>query len=250
MAVRRRHGRALPAKRTERSVSGRHARSTWPSPHPRPRQRGSMSSGCMYELGLGVVGENVPAQSLNIYVSLTQSGQGHVLFKVADMYTATVDRNGQLIAGLAGASITGQNEDVLTVTRGLSTDALGEALLQNLPSGRYKFRAKAVNLQEASGRLVIRPGITANQSVFLDYNLINVEWSVREITIEDRYDITINASFETDVPAAVVVLHPASVNLPRMAAGDVHYGELSLTNHGLVRADNIRARLPQSDAHF
>ncbi|WP_265303018.1 Ig-like domain-containing protein [Verminephrobacter eiseniae] len=204
----------------------------------------------IHEFRLHVVGENVPAQSLNIYVSLTQSGQGHVLFKVADMYTATVDRNGQLIAGLAGASITVQNEDVLTVTRELSTDALGEALLQNLPSGRYKFRAKAVNHQEASGRLLIRPGITANQSVFLDYNLINVEWSVREITIEDRYDITINASFETDVPAAVVVLHPASVNLPRMAAGDVHYGELSLTNHGLVRADNIRARLPQSDAHF
>lgn len=52
-----------------------------------------------------MVGENVPAQSLNVYVSLTQSGQGGVLFKAADIYTATAGKDGRLIAGLAGAAI-------------------------------------------------------------------------------------------------------------------------------------------------
>ena len=204
----------------------------------------------IYELKLNVQGDNVPPQSLNVYVSLTQSGQGSVLFKAADIYTATLGKDGKLIAGLAGATITVQNEEVASILRDLKTDSFGEALFQNLPAGQYKFRAKASNHQEIGGRFQIKPGITFNQPVFLDYNLITVEWSVREITIQDRYEIILNATFETDVPAAVVVLQPSSVNLPKMNAGEVFYGELSLTNFGLVRADHVRQQLPQTDAFF
>lgn len=204
----------------------------------------------VYEFKLNVVGDNVPAQALNVYVSLTQSGQGSVLFKASDIYTATVGKDGKLILGLAGATVTVQNEDVPTVSQELVTDALGEALFQNLPAGRYKFRAKASNHQEVGGRLTVKPGITVNQPVFLNYNLITVEWSVREIVIQDRYEITLNATFETDVPAAVVVIQPASVNLPKMAAGDVFYGEFNITNYGLIRADEVKQKLPPSDAYF
>ena len=204
----------------------------------------------VYRFLLNVQGDNVPVQSMNVYASVTQSGQGNVFFKAADIYTATVDKNGRLIPGLAGTRVTVQNEDVISVTQELVTDSLGEALFQNLPAGRYKFRAQASNHQETGGRLVVKPGITANQSVFLDYNLVTVEWSVREVTIQDRYEITLNATFETDVPAAVIVMQPASVNLPRMNVGDVYYGELSLTNHGLIRADNVRQRLPANDLYF
>ena len=204
----------------------------------------------VYQFKLVLNGANVPQQSLNVYASVTQSGIGNVLFKVADIYTATVDKSGRLIPGLAGATITLQNEDVLTVTQTLTTDALGEAYFQTLPAGYYKFRAKATNHQEIGGRLIIKPGITLNQPVFLDYNLVTVEWSVREITIQDRYEITLNATYETNVPAAVVVMQPSSINLPLMSPGAVYYGELALTNFGLIRADNVRQKLPVSDGFF
>jgi len=202
----------------------------------------------VYEFRLTVRGDNVPTQSLNVYVSITQSGQGNILFKTSDIYTATVDKQGHLIAGLANANITVQNEDVITVTQSLTTDSFGEALFQNLPSGYYKYRAKAANHQEIGGRFQIKPGITINEPVFLDYNVVTVEWSVREVTIQDRYEIILNATFQTDVPTAVVVLQPTSINLPKMNAGDVYYGELSLQNYGLVRADNVKQTLPKSDA--
>jgi hypothetical protein len=130
------------------------------------------------------------------------------------------------------------------------TDTLGEALFQGLPAGHYKFRATATNHQEIGGRLTLKTGLTLTQPVFLDYNLITVEWSVREITIQDRYEITLNATFETDVPAPVVVLQPASINLPNMKPGEVYYGELTLTNYGLIRADKVQSHLPGSDAYF
>jgi hypothetical protein len=204
----------------------------------------------VYELRLNLRGDNIPNQSLNVYVSVTANGQGSILFKASDIYTATLDTQGNLIKGLANANVTLQNEEVATVTYALSTDNLGEALFQGVPAGRYKFRAKANNHQEVAGRLTVRPGVSLTQPVFLDYNLITVEWSVREVTIQDRYDITLNATFETNVPAAVVVMQPASVNLPKMNSGDVFYGELVLTNYGLVRADRVRQRLPAGDAFF
>ena len=204
----------------------------------------------IYPFKLRVAGDNLPPEDINVFVSVTQSGQGSVLFKAADIYTATRDKNGNLIPGLAGARLTLQNEIVISQNYESTTDSFGEAFFQNLPAGSYKFRASAANHQEASGRFSIKPGVTSNQSIFLEYTLINVEWSVREVTIEDRYEITLNATFETDVPAPVVMLQPTSINLPKMAPGEVFQGELTLTNYGLIRADNISARLPASDNYF
>jgi fibronectin type 3 domain-containing protein len=209
----------------------------------------SVSAG-VYEFKLNVTGDNIPPGVVNVYVNLSQSGQGNVLFKASDIYTATIGKDGKLIPGLAGARITLQNEDVPAISLELSTDNLGEALFKDVPAGSYKFRAKASNHQEIGGRMLIKPGMTINQPVFLDYNLVTVEWSVREVTIQDRYEITLNATFETDVPAAVVVMQPSSINLPNMNPGDVYYGELALTNYGLVRADKVAQQLPKSDGFF
>lgn len=204
----------------------------------------------VYEFRLRFVGDNLPEQVVNVYVNLTQSGQGNILFRASDIYTATVGKDGKLIAGLAGARISVQNEDVPAIAQEVVTDSIGEAMFSNLAAGSYKFRARATNHQETGGRLLVKPGITATQPVFLDYNLVTVEWSVREIAIQDRYEITLNTTFETDVPAAVVVMQPASINLPKMNSGDVYYGEINLTNFGLVRADNVQQRLPTTDAFF
>ncbi|MEJ2406517.1 MAG: carboxypeptidase-like regulatory domain-containing protein [Candidatus Thiodiazotropha sp.] len=139
---------------------------------------------------------------------------------------------------------------MLSIEQTATTDSYGEALISDLPAGRYRFRASAPNHEDLLGRLTIKPGVTAAQEVFLDFNLITIEWSVTEITIEDKYEITLQAIFETDVPAAVVVMEPTSTTLPEMGVGDVFYGELRLTNYGLIRADNLKANYPSSDAYF
>lgn len=204
----------------------------------------------VHEFRLNIQGGNIPPASVRVFASVTQSGIGSVLFKASDMYTATLDKQGRLIPGLAGARIVLQNEAVASQTYELVTDSLGEAWFRDIPAGRYKYRATASNHQEIGGRIQIKPGITLNEGIFLDTKLITVEWSVREVTIQDRYEITLNATYETDVPAAVVVLAPASINLPLMKAGEVYYGELTLTNFGLVRADNVRQIKPRADAFF
>ncbi len=208
----------------------------------------SVSDG-IYEYRLRVSASNHPTRDINVFVAVTQSGVGSVLFKASDIYTATLDADGNPILGLQGARIYVQNEQVLSVDATLTTDAAGEALFKDLPSGWYKFRATATNHQEVRGRFQIKPGITLAKDVFLDYDLVTVEWSVTEITIQDKYDVTLNATYETQVPAAVVVADPSSVNLPNMAKGDVFYGEFTLTNYGLIRADHLQVNLPPPDEY-
>jgi len=205
----------------------------------------------VYTCYLRVTSSNHLKRDIPLFVWVTQSGIGSALFKVEDIYTGTTDESaGEVIQGLAGAKIRVKNEEVTTVEQTLTTDSVGEALFADLPAGRYKYRVTAANHQEQIGRIWVKPGITASEKVFLGYNLVTVSWEVTEKTIEDRYEIVLNATFETDVPAAVVVAEPASITLPDMKAGDVFHGEFTLTNYGFIRADHLNTVLPPDDANF
>ncbi len=224
-------------------VGGQHAVSLSFSPPA------SVAEG-VYPFCLRVTSSNYATTDVRIYVSVTQSGLGGALLKVSDIYTGTVNQSGQLVQGLAGAKVAVQNEQVLTIEQMKYTDILGEALFTGLAAGTYKYRVSANNHQEQIGRLWIKPGLTTSEQIFLPYNLVTVEWEVRETTIQDKYEIVLHATYETDVPAAVVVIEPKSVTLPDMQAGGVFYGEFTITNYGLIRADDLRLSLPPTDQYY
>ena len=127
----------------------------------------------------------------------------------------------------------------------------GRLCFSGIPTGLYACRVSADGHGPHSGTVKIKPGVTASESVFLMNRLVTVEWSVTETTIEDEYEIESVATFETDVPAPVVVFEPAGIVLPSgMKAGDVHRGEFKMTNQGLVQAESIRFELPENDPYF
>lgn len=198
----------------------------------------------IYEFKLNIKGANISTYTVPVFIKVTQSGKGKVFFKVSDIYTATKDANQQIIEGVNKARIQLQNENVLTEVYNLNTDIRGEALFENIPAGRYAYRASANDHNSVSGRIWIKPDVTSSEKIFLMNNLVNVEWSVREITVEDRYEIKLEATFKTNVPAPVVILKPMAVNLPVMKKGDVFQGEFTLTNHGLIRAYDLKEGLP------
>ncbi|MGH1428480.1 MAG: hypothetical protein ACRBEE_11125 [Arenicella sp.] len=199
---------------------------------------------------LEVSSSNAEPYFAPIFTAIAESGEGGALFKVTDMYTGTLDGQGRVIQGLPNASVRLQNEAIPTIQYALAADDAGEVLLEDIPAGRYSAWVSADNYQEKHLRLRIQPGIINSQQVFLDYNLIRLEWSVSEITIEDKYDIVLSATFETDVPAAVVMLEPTNIPLPEMEPGEVFYGELTLTNYGLIRAFDVNFTPKASDEFF
>ena len=199
---------------------------------------------------LEVNSSNAPTRLIPVYTAVSESGEGGVLLKVTDMYSGTLDDLGRIIQGLQGAQIRMQNEALPTLQYNFTTDNLGEVFIEDIPAGRYSIWVTAANYQEEHLRVRIQPGLVKSEQVFMDYNLIRLEWSVKEITIQDRYEIVLKATFQTDVPAAVVMLEPTSIELPKMEEGDVFYGELQMTNYGLIRAFDINFTPQQSDEFF
>jgi RHS repeat-associated protein len=206
---------------------------------------------------LRVESSNHDQVDIGLYVAVTRSGTGRVLFKLSDIYTGTMNKEtNEVIQGLAEATIRLQHDTIAAIDVAQVTDSFGESLFEgysanlDLPAGSYKYRITASDHQEQVGRLWIKPGITLNQEIFLGYNLVTVEWEVVPTTIEDKYEIVLNTTFKTDVPAPVIVAEPASVNLPDMKTGDVYNGEFTLTNHGLIQADALQVYTPADDAFY
>ena len=199
-----------------------------------------------------ITSANYPDTKINLFCYVTQSGEGTIRFKASDIYTGTRNAAGEIVQGLSGVRIRLQNEEVPELVYNLpATDALGETEpAEAIPAGSYTFRATAGNHDAKTGRILVRPGVTSLEEIFLSFQLVTVEWSVTETTIQDKYEIVLNATYETDVPAPVVIFEPISVTLPDMQPGDVMNGEFTLTNHGLVRADNLAFTLPTSDTYY
>jgi hypothetical protein len=181
-------------------------------------------------------------------IAVTSSETGGALLHAKDIYTCV--GGCENAPGLLGASITVQNEQVPTIVQRGTTNGDGVVEFTNLPVGHYRYVANAPQHVGTTGRFTVRPGVSVAQDVFLDYELVTFEWSVTETTIQDQYDVTITASYITQVPAPVVLIEPASINLPDMQTGEELIGEITITNYGLVRADNVTWTPAHSDDYF
>ena len=203
-----------------------------------------------YQYELRINAENDAGGKVPVTIAVAQSGEGGVRFKLVDIYTNTLDKNGQLIPGLAGATIKLQNEALTADIRSLTSNEQGIAEATNLAPGNYRWRVSAPGHTDAGGRVQVRAGLTASERVFLDSQLISVEFSVTETTIKDEYHITLEATYQTQVPAPVVLMEPASINLPDMQVGEEITGEITVSNYGLVRADDLQFTLPKTDQNY
>lgn len=203
-----------------------------------------------YQYELRINAENDAGGKVPVTIAVAQSGQGGVRFKLVDIYTNTLDKNGQLIPGLAGATIKLQNEALTADIRSLTSNDQGIAEATSLAPGNYRWRVSAPGHTDAGGRVQVRAGLTASERVFLDSQLISVEFSVTETTIKDEYHITLEATYQTQVPAPVVLMEPASINLPDMQVGEEITGEITVSNYGLVRADDLQFTLPKTDQNY
>jgi large repetitive protein len=203
----------------------------------------------LYNLILRVSGKNQPARDVPVSIAVNASGAGSVRFKVENLFTGSLN-NGVPVPGLAGARINLQNEaNALQQVSGV-TDANGVLTLGPVPPGRYSYRANAPNHEVATGRVQIRNGTTIDTLVFMEYRTVTFTWNVTPTTIRDNYNVNINATYQTLVPAAVLVMSPTVINIPEMVVGEVISGEITVTNRGLIRADNVTLGLPESNAYY
>ena len=136
-----------------------------------------------------------------------------------------------------GADVVVKNPADGTILYQGVTDASGEIMFAGIPEAYYTVEVKAPNHGNFSTTILTSGGETTLISAFLPLNLVSYNWTVRPTQIEDHYVFTIQAVFETNVPAPVVTVEPALTDLAAMTSAEMQVN-YTLTNHGLIRADN------------
>jgi uncharacterized membrane protein YgcG len=116
-------------------------------------------------------------------------------------------------------------------------------LVPELPEGYYNLELNADQHTPFRCTVFIEPGITNEVLAFLSYQTVRYTWTVERIEIEDRYKITIETEFEANVPAPVVTIEPAVLDVrDLMVIGQVKQVNMTIRNHGLIAVDNTRLR--------
>jgi len=120
----------------------------------------------------------------------------------------------------------------------VTTGANGVARFDDLPEGHYTVRASAHKHNSFEGDFLVQAGKDNTKRIFLTRNLVTYTWTVREVEVQDRYRITVETQFETNVPAPVVTITPAEIDLGDLPEiGMTKQVNLTLENHGLIDAE-------------
>ena len=209
---------------------------------------------------------NAATLEVPLVILVTQSGEGSVVFQTGNYLTNPEADTGWL----EGVKISLIN-DIDPFAVPILGDSLnkGRTVFYGVPAGWYRYHATKANHEELTGRIQILPGNSNNEGspieefdpvedgiwsqyeyLFMNRNFVTIDWSVTEISIEDRYEVVMNVTFETNVDAPVVLISPTVTNLPDMYPGDVYTGMLEIKNVGLLRAHDFALNVPPEDEFF
>ena len=151
---------------------------------------------------------------------------------------------------LEGATVTVRDAFTQAVVAEAQTDVSGEVLFEDIPASVYAVSASAPQHESETFTVFLQPGELNETQVFLSQVTVTYTWTVEEIELEDKTEITIEAVFETDVPVPVVVADPPSVDLTELEVpGETMQVDITFTNHGLIAADHLEILL-QSNAFY
>ncbi len=120
-------------------------------------------------------------------------------------------------------------------------DADGILSKTDLAEGYYKLRITADNHDAYEQNIYIGAGKTEEVQAFLSRQTVKYTWTVTPTEIEDKYIITVQSTFETNVPIPVVTIDPPLIDLENLqAVGQVTQINMTVTNHGLIAANDIK----------
>ncbi len=198
------------------------------------------------ELNLPVTGTlrigcaNGNTLSLNYSVEAVSEENGSLVVDVCDEYTYnTVEA-----PHVSGATVVVSHPFTGAQIAQGTTGEDGKYSVE-LPAGYYHVEVTADKHKTYSNYYYVNPGKTEYARINLSYQPITISWNVVETEVEDEYQIVTTVKYETNVPMPVVkITLPKSIDGDNMAVGDATIITMTLTNVGLIRADNVRVILP------
>ncbi|YCM46201.1 CARDB domain-containing protein [Verrucomicrobiaceae bacterium 227] len=147
---------------------------------------------------------------------------------------------------LAGASIVVKDSLSGSIAATGTSGVDGMATFSNLTEGYYEVTIKADKHATYRSTVFIEPGEENSLRAFLQRQTVEYLWTVVPTQIEDRYRIVIDTIFETNVPAPVVTIEPAYIDLTAFTEESTQV-DITFTNHGLIAASNLKSVFSAGD---
>jgi Ca2+-binding RTX toxin-like protein len=199
-----------------------------------------------YQASIGFLDEVHPADSLVVPFSFraTSSQSGSVSVAIYDEFSSAPSYP---TVNNVSVRLYDRIDDSLLQA---INDADGRFSFTDLPVGEYAIEVRADRHASSWQTFRIDPGDAEQLDVFLPSEFVRYSWVVVPTTVQDRYLITLEATFETEVPVPVVTITPTPVDLRSLdLLNQSVVIPLTITNHGLVAARDLYFQAP-TDPNF
>lgn len=185
--------------------------------------------------------------SFSIPFTFEKKAESNGSVKVAVVNQFTYYSEGQ--PKVAGAHVVIKNYFTGEVYAEGNTDATGFFNAVNIPQGKHRVVVEKEKHLPYDGTVVVNPGETTSLNAFINYQAITFSWTVVPTAIQDQYDITLTTKFETHVPMPVVTIDMPK-DMPQLSGSETYAFNVTLTNHGLIAAENVDLNLPKNDPEY
>ena len=125
----------------------------------------------------------------------------------------------------------------------LTTGEIGTVTFNDIPEDRYQLRVTGPNHVPVD-QILVTSAQKPVHIVFLPRRAVTYSFTVVPTTFEETYTVTLEADFVTHVPIPVVTITPRDISLEQYELGLEDTIQYNITNHGLIRADDVRFQLP------
>ncbi len=198
------------------------------------------------DLPLGPYAGNLVVQGTQVGLSIPFTFQC-VSDRIGSLAVEVVDEFTYYAAGAprptnATVQLYATRSQELVATRATEPD--GRVLFPELREGHYDVLVTADEHTPYRGTVLVHPGRTNAVTAFVGRQTVRYVFTVVPTEIEDRTRIEITTVFETFVPIPVLTVDPPFVDLGAWSGVSTQIN-VTLENHGLIAAQNVRFTLPE-----
>ena len=178
-----------------------------------------------------ISGTNYTASTFNVplYATVSSADRGDVQFYVQNSLSLPVP----------GATVRLRNRLLGTELDPMKTGTNGVLMVESLPEGLWYWQVSAPGHSTQAGSVDVIPAQTVEVETRLVKSVVTVNFSVVPVPFTDRYEIVIEQTFETHVPAPVLVLTPSFQRFSDVEPGFNARYTLTAKNHGLIRLNDV-----------
>lgn len=165
----------------------------------------------------------------NVFALVSSSATGNAVFHVANMLDQDVPNASVRVRNMVTGEEIGPK----------LTDAAGNVTFEDLTEGSWAWQVSSSGHSTAAGLVEIQADQNVPVEVELQRSLVSVTFQVVPVPFTDRYEIVIEQTFETFVPAPVLVMTPPKYDFGNVQPGFETTVIYELKNHGLIKVSDV-----------